>query len=78
MFCDQLQLPGYPLSASSKAIAIIAHFQGLLAREINPQQRRVIEGLLVLERTKLEIAESQARDQSCGPDSPGNIAEPSR
>ncbi|MGX7871974.1 hypothetical protein ACVDG8_033295 [Mesorhizobium sp. ORM8.1] len=60
------------------ARANIAHFQDLLARETAPEQRRILEGLLALEQKKLEIAESQARDQSRGPSSPGNIAKPSR
>lgn len=60
------------------ARANIAHFQDLLARETDPGQRRVIEGLLALEQKKLEIAESQARDQSRGPSSLGSIAKPSR
>ncbi|MCH4559156.1 hypothetical protein [Mesorhizobium jarvisii] len=54
------------------ARANIAHFQDLLARETDPEQRSVIEGLLALEQKKLEIAESKARDQSRG--SPRNIA----
>lgn len=60
------------------ARANIAHFQDLLAHETDPEQRRVIEGLLALEQKKLAIAESQARDQSRKPDSPGSIAKPSR
>lgn len=60
------------------ARANIAHFQDLLSRETDPEQRRVIEGLLALEQKKLEIAESRARDQSRGPGSPGSIAKPSR
>ena len=60
------------------ARANIAHFQDLLASETDPEQRRVIESLLALEQKKLEMAESQARDQSRGPSSPGSIAKPSR
>lgn len=60
------------------ARANIAHFQDLLARETDPEQRRIIEGLLALERKKLEIAENQARDQSRRPGSPASIAKPSR
>ena len=60
------------------ARANIAHFQDLLSRETDPEQRRVIEGLLALEQKKLEIAEGRARDQSRGPGSPGSIAKPSR
>ncbi|GAA2831045.1 hypothetical protein GCM10010836_24980 [Aminobacter aminovorans] len=55
------------------ARANIAHFQDLLARETNPEQRRVIEGLLALEQKKLERAESQARDQSPVPGKPGSV-----
>ena len=43
------------------ARANIAHFRDLLARETDPEQRRVIEGLLALEQKKLEIAEGRAR-----------------
>ncbi|TIO11086.1 hypothetical protein [Mesorhizobium sp.] len=60
------------------ARANIAHFRDLLACETDPEQRRVIEGLLALEQKKLEIAEGQARDQSREPGSPGSIARPSR
>lgn len=60
------------------ARANIAHFQDLLARETDPEQRRVIEGLLALEQKKLEIAESQARDRSREPGIPGSIAKLSR
>lgn len=60
------------------ARANIAHFQDLLSRETDLEQRRVIEGLLALEQKKLDIAESRARDQSRGPGSPGSIAKPSR
>lgn len=49
------------------ARANIAHFQDLLGRETDPEQRRVIEGLLALEQKKLEMAESRARDQSRAP-----------
>lgn len=37
----------------------IAHFEDLLARETDPEKRRVIEDLLARERQKLEIAEHQ-------------------
>ena len=60
------------------ARANIAHFQDLLARETDPEQRRVIEGLLALEQKKLEIAESQARDQSGAPGKPGRVVQQSR
>lgn len=60
------------------ARANIAHFQDLLARETDPGQRRLIEGLLASEQKKLEIAESQARDQPRGSGSLGSIAKPSR
>lgn len=60
------------------ARANIAHFQDLLARETDPEQRRVIEGLLALEQKKLDIAESRARDQARGSGNPGSIAKPSR
>lgn len=60
------------------ARANITHFQDLLARETNPEQRRVIEGLLALEQKKLEMAESQARDQSRVPGEPGNVIKRSR
>ncbi|RAZ91028.1 hypothetical protein DPM33_12190 [Mesorhizobium hawassense] len=42
------------------ARANIAHFEDLLARENDPEKRRVIEGLLAREKHKLEIAEQQA------------------
>jgi|UPI000570E2D9 hypothetical protein len=60
------------------ARANIAHFQDLLARETDPEQRRVIEGLLALEQKKLEIAESQARDHSRVPGKLGSVVKPSR
>lgn len=46
------------------ARANIAHFADLLARETDPEQRRVIEELLARERRKLEIAERQAESES--------------
>ena len=42
------------------ARANIAHFEDLLARETEPEKRRVIEALLARERQKLEIAEQQS------------------
>lgn len=42
------------------ARANIAHFEDLLARETDPEKRRVLEALLARERQKLEIAEHQA------------------
>lgn len=46
------------------ALANIVHFQDLLARESDPEKRRIIEGLLARERQKLEIAEHQADTKS--------------
>jgi hypothetical protein len=60
------------------ARANIAHFQDLLARETDPEQRRVIENLLALEQKKLERAESQASDQSGAAGKPGSVARQSR
>ncbi|TSE12831.1 hypothetical protein C1D09_007095 [Mesorhizobium intechi] len=60
------------------ARANIAHFQDLLGRETDPQQKRVIENLLALEQKKLERAESQARDQSGAADKPGSAGRKSR
>ncbi|WP_292064876.1 hypothetical protein [Mesorhizobium sp.] len=42
------------------ARANIAHFEDLLARETDPEKRRVIEALLARERQRLDIAERQA------------------
>jgi hypothetical protein len=42
------------------ARANITHFEDLLAREADPEKRRVIEVLLARERRKLEIAEQQS------------------
>lgn len=39
--------------------ANIAHFEDLLARETDPDKRRVIEELLARERQKLEIMEQR-------------------
>ncbi|GLQ79631.1 hypothetical protein GCM10007881_31500 [Mesorhizobium huakuii] len=59
------------------ARANIVHLQDLLTSETNPEQRRVIEGLLALKRKKLEIAERQARDHSRVPGKPGSVVRPS-
>ena len=59
------------------ARANIAYFEDLLARETDPEQRRVIEGLLDLERQRLKIAERQARKESPGPGKPGSGSDPS-
>ena len=58
------------------ARANIAHFEDLLAREADPEHRRVIEGLLAQERQKLEIAERQARKESRQPSNPAKGEEP--
>ncbi|BCM20868.1 hypothetical protein [Mesorhizobium sp. J8] len=54
------------------ARANIAHFEDLLARETDPEKRRVIEGLLARERQKLEIAERQADTET----KPNNAQKP--
>ena len=58
------------------ARANIAHFEDLLARETDPEQRRVIEGLLAQERQKLQIAEREARKESRQPSNPAKGDEP--
>ncbi len=60
------------------AHANIAHFQDLLARETDPEKRRVIEGLLALEQQKLKAADLQARKQSRGSGNPRSVTDPSR
>ena len=54
------------------ARANIAHFEDLLARETDPEKRRVIEDLLARERHKLEYAEQPAdterKDTASKPD----------
>ncbi|TIU30510.1 MAG: hypothetical protein E5W38_18745 [Mesorhizobium sp.] len=42
------------------ALANIAHFEDLLARETDPEKRMMIRGLLAREKEKLKIAERQA------------------
>lgn len=38
----------------------IAYFEDLLVRETDPEKRRIVQGLLLSEREKLEIAQRQA------------------
>jgi len=56
------------------ARANIAHFEDLLARETDPEKRRVIESLLAREKQKLEVAEDQA-DTGKKPASPSESDE---
>ncbi|TGS52003.1 diguanylate cyclase, partial [Mesorhizobium sp. M3A.F.Ca.ET.201.01.1.1] len=58
------------------ARANIAHFEDLLARETDPEKRRVIEALLARERQRLDIAERQA-DVVQKPVAPTRTYEPS-
>ncbi|OBQ57808.1 hypothetical protein [Mesorhizobium erdmanii] len=57
------------------ARANIAHLEDLLAREIDPEKRRVVETLLAREKHKLEIAIHQA-DTATEQDGPSKIEDP--
>lgn len=60
------------------ARANIAHFEDLLAKETDPEKRRVIGDLLATERRKLEIAEHQAdaAGKPLSPDDPSGKSRP--
>jgi len=59
------------------ARANIAHFQNLLARETDPEKRRIVKGMLASEQQKLKIAEIQARNQSRASGNAGSVTDPS-